>query len=110
MANYIDDDNQLWGGVLDVLDLQEDMPREFYDVAKVLQFGARKYSEDGWLHTDSYKMSHKENHDSMFHHLAMSFSGQRLDTESQLDHLLHLSCRALMQYTRIKRGITHERD
>lgn len=92
------------------------LPGEFLDVFKVLDFGAKKYTPNGWLEPDAYKMDHKSNHDSMFHHLAESlhqdFGGlnSRKDLESKLDPLLHLACRALMQYTRMKRGIKNEKD
>lgn len=87
-----------------------ELPKEFLDVVKVLEFGAEKYESNGWLEPNAHKMDHKSNHDSMFHHLASSFSGDRLDNESGLDHLLHLACRALMQYTREKRSVeAHKR-
>lgn len=94
-----------------------EIPKEFLDVVKVLEFGAEKYEANGWLEPDAYKMDHKSNHDSMFHHLAESYVlmevpgiETRQDMESGLDHLLHLACRALMEYTRMKRGIRHAKD
>lgn len=78
---------------------------EFYDVIKVLEMGAKKHGANNWLDPNGKKADHKSMHDSMFHHLAESFSGSRKDTESGLDPLLHLACRALMSYTRKKRGL-----
>ncbi len=80
--------------------------KEFNDVFTVLEFGAKKYELQGWLKEDAYKMGHKDNSDSMFHHLSASFVSEgSTDKESGLNHLLHLACRALMEYTRQKRGI-----
>lgn len=83
---------------------------EFYDVDRVLQMGAKKYKANGWLDADGHGTSHREMHDSMFHHLAQSYAKNRLDDESQLDHLLHVACRALMLYCRLKRGIANPKD
>jgi len=82
------------------------IPDEFYDVGLVLNFGATKYEPRNWEEKNGIKADFKQQHDSMFHHLAESFAGwSRHDQESDLDPLLHLACRALMCYTRIKREI-----
>lgn len=91
-------------------DLIEYMEPEFYDFLKVLAMGAKKHGNKNWLNADGKKSSHKDMHASMFRHLAQSFANQRLDTESGLDHLLHLASRSLMCYTLIKRRITHKED
>jgi hypothetical protein len=97
---------------------------DFFDMTKVLEYGATKHTKDNWLKADKgNKSSFREMHDSMFHHLSRSFSGasslysldapdflgavkncSRLDSETHLDHLLHLACRALMCYVLIKNG------
>lgn len=82
-----------------------ELPKEFNDVIKVLEFGATKYAVNNWLKPNGKGAGHKENHDSMFHHLAESFAGRKVDKESGLHPLLHLACRALMAYTRTERGI-----
>lgn len=98
MINYIKKDSaKLW-------------QQEFFDVLQVLAMGANKYKVDGWLDADGNGTSHKQMHDSMFHHLALSYSNKRTDDESQLDHLLHVATRALMMFTRISRGITNPAD
>jgi hypothetical protein len=84
--------------------------KEFYDFYKVIEMGAKKYDADGWLAPDGKGTSHKQMHDSMFHHLAKSYSGVRLDDESQLDHLLHVATRAMMLYTRLRREIKNPQD
>lgn len=78
-------------------------PEEFKDVLLVLDTGAKKYGDNSWLsgnHFDTHK-----NHKSMSHHLLESYRGILKDHESGLDPLLHLACRALMEYTLRKRGL-----
>ena len=76
----------------------------------MLDFGAAKYSPNGWLESNGKRTSFKEYHDSMFHHLAMSFAGERIDKESGLDHLLHVITNAQMLYTRLQRNIRNDKD
>lgn len=85
------------------LDLME---TEFLDFLKVLEFGAKKHGNYNWLDSKGTKSSHKDMHASMFRHLADSSAGIREDAETGLDPLLHLASRALMMYTRLKRGIS----
>jgi len=86
------------------------MEPEFYDFLLILQMGAKKYARDNWLETDGQRSSHKDMHDSMFHHLAESFAGVTEDKDSKLHPLLHLAARSLMYYTRYKRNIVHSKD
>lgn len=93
----------------------EAIPIELFDFLKVIEAGAKKYALNNWLKPDGGSCDEKTMHDKMFHHLARSFwAGEVqhtvLDAESGLDHLLHLACRALMLYTRRKRGIIHSVD
>lgn len=83
--------------------------KEFLDVLKVLEYGASKYSPDGWLNPDPYlaKFNHIDNTSSMFRHLAESYNKLNADPETGLDPLLHLACRALMAYCRKKRGLIY---
>lgn len=83
---------------------------DFLDFMEVLEMGAAKYKPNGWLDADGNGTSHKEMHASMFRHLASSSAGIINDGESGLDHLLHVATRALMLYTRRKRGIIHPKD
>ena len=84
---------------------------EFFDFLKIVSLGSKKYVMDNWLRPDGTKSSEQDMHDSMFHHLAKSLSNpSSKDEDSQDDHLLNLACRALMQYTRRKRNIVHEKD
>jgi hypothetical protein len=85
--------------------LKEHAPIEMEDWIDVYEMGAEKHGLDNWLKPNGKTSSHKDMHASMFRHLAESSAGIRADKESGLDPLLHLACRALMCYTRIKRGI-----
>lgn len=106
----LQDTNLLYVDTKDEEDLYNYMEPEFLDFLKVLKMGALKHGNANWLSIDGKKSSHKDMHDSMFHHLAKSFVNQRIDEESGLDHLLHLASRSLMAYTLIKRGIKHNED
>ena len=92
--------------------LEEDeadkLPPEFNDMLKVLEMGAKKYEVDGWLKTDKKSFNDRDNHASMSRHLAEYYMGVKNDEDSDLDPLLHLATRALMAYTRRKRGIRNE--
>ncbi len=83
---------------------------EFDDVYKVFEAGAAKHGDLNFLEANGSRCSHKDMHDSMFHHLAQSYAGNRLDKETQLDHLLHLITRGMIAYTRIQRGLEHKDD
>lgn len=87
-----------------------EIPEEMLDFLKVLEMGAKKYDNLNWLEPNGQKSSFKDMHASMFRHLANSQAGVRLDHESGLDHLLHLTTRALMMYVRLKRGIVHDSE
>lgn len=65
-------------------------------LADVMEMGAKKYGKDNWLHPNGKSKSHVEMHNSMFHHIAESYTGSRQDKESTLDPLKHAACRALM--------------
>ena len=83
---------------------------EFYDILKVLEMGAVKYSPNGWLEPNGKRTSFKEYHDSAFHHLACSYAGIENDEESGLPHLLHATVNMLMLYTRQQRGLKNDKD
>jgi hypothetical protein len=85
---------------------QLEIPEEFTHVDKVLINGAIKYGPNSWIKGNHFDV-HK-NHKSMSHHLLESYREIRIDHESGLDPLLHLACRALMEYTLRKRGLINE--
>lgn len=74
------------------------MPVEFMDVVKILMFGIKKgYEPNGWL--EGKKFNSATNNASMMRHLLDIKKGKFIDHESGLEALLHLGCRALMEYT-----------
>ena len=83
---------------------------EFYDILKVLEMGAKKHGRHNWLEPGGAKSSHTDMHASLFRHIAHSSCKTGVDDESGEDHLLHAATRALMAYTRKKRGLDHEED
>ena len=80
-----------------------EFPKEFLDVVKVLDMGAKKYGANSWLKGKDF--NHRANHASMSRHLAEHYVKKDKDDESGLDPLLHLACRALMAYTLKRRGL-----
>lgn len=84
--------------------------KEFDDFYSVLEMGASKHGALNWLEDNGSKSSHSDMCASMFRHLAEASTGKTEDDESGLHPLLHLVTRALMLYTRQKRGIVHEED
>lgn len=87
-------------------------PFEMLDFINVMRQSAesRKYEDENYLKPNGRKCSVKQMHKSMMNHLVASILEERTDSESGLDPLLHLAARALMMYTRIKRGINHDED
>lgn len=83
-----------------------ELPEEFKEVYKVLELGAKKYGANSWL--EGKHFTHRGNHASMSRHLAEAYNWKNTDEESGLDPLLHLACRALMEYTLKKRGLIDE--
>jgi hypothetical protein len=61
-------------------------------VLSVLEHGAVKYSVDGWTKVPE---SRRRYYDALMRHLVAWWGGERLDRESGLPHLAHLSCNAL---------------
>ena len=99
------------GGTDDVFKLAwdsgVDVPKEMFDFINVMTHSARsgKYPANNWLLPNGTNSDHRSMHASMFRHAAESSCNNRHDEQTGLDPLLHLACRALMMYTRIKRGL-----
>ncbi len=83
---------------------------EFFDFVQVFPPGATKHGKFSWLGEEGGTCSHKDMHASMFRHLAESYAGKTTDAVSGLHPLLHLATRALMCYTRERRGLQHPDD
>ena len=87
------------------------LPAEMEDWKKILEAGAKKYGANNWLEADGKNSDEKSMHASLFRHLAKSSANPgSLDEDSGLDHLLNVACRALMLYTRRRKGIVHKED
>lgn len=63
--------------------------RALDEVAKVLEFGARKYAPDNWRKVDGWRWRYLG---AALRHLAAFGTGERLDRESGLHHLAHAAC------------------
>lgn len=72
------------------------LPYEFLEgVAKVLDFGAKKYSRYGWASKD---MAYTRIIAAAYRHLGKFEKGEQVDEETKLSHLLHLTCCAMFLY------------
>lgn len=89
-------------------------PTEFDDVVLVLQQAAEsgKYEPNGWL--EGKKFDRDSNIASIKRHVLEYRKGIMQDSESGLHPLLHVACRALMQYTldqrNTKETLSHDLD
>jgi len=63
--------------------------RAFEDMAKVLDYGAKKYSKDNWKKGYVNKFSAI---DSLYRHLREIIIGEAFDEESGLSHMGHIMC------------------
>lgn len=62
------------------------------EVARVLTFGAKKYSRDNWQHVPDAVNRYVA---AMLRHLTAWRNGERLDPDSGLSHVSHMACSAL---------------
>jgi hypothetical protein len=60
-------------------------------MVEVLEFGARKYSDNNWMKG----LDKKEILESLQRHLAAMMDGETHDPESGLPHIGHLMCNAM---------------
>lgn len=68
---------------------------ELSEVVKVLTFGAKKYKKDNWKHV---KDGQSRYFSAAMRHLAAIESGERLDSETGLDHHAHAACSILFAF------------
>ncbi len=63
------------------------------EINKVLDFGAKKYSEDNWAENGGFK--YRRIFRSLMRHLTKWFTGEDKDPETGLSHLAHAGCNIL---------------
>ena len=87
--------------------MEVQIPPEMMHFIDVLYHSANigKYPANNWLEKDGMSCEHKKMYASMFRHLAEANCGSKKDKDSGLHPLLHLATRALMTYTRYKKGL-----
>lgn len=78
------------------------MPVEFDDIVLVLMNGAEKYEAHGWENGVAFEKD--ANLASIRRHENDYKAGIIVDKDSGLHPLLHVACRAMMQYTLDKRA------
>ena len=61
-------------------------------VARVLDFGARKYAEENWRHVRPFRKRYKA---ALLRHVLAYANGEELDRETGESHLAHATCCAL---------------
>ena len=64
-------------------------PAALLEVAKVMTFGANKYSPSNWKHVDDL---HRRYTDAALRHINAYQRGEKLDDESGLLHMAHAIC------------------
>lgn len=67
-------------------------PEFIKGVAEVLTFGAAKYKPNSWQTVPDAKRRYE---DALYRHWLAYLEGERLDSESGLEHLKHLACNAM---------------
>lgn len=72
------------------------MPQAFEAVLEVAEYGAKKYSPNGWKEVTNAQERYKE---ALLRHVLTYAAGHTFDEESKMQHLAHAAwnCLALMQ-------------
>lgn len=76
------------------------MPQAFEAVIEVADYGAKKYSPNGWKEVPQGQERYKE---ALLRHVLAYAAGNIIDVESNKQHLAHAAwnCLAIMQLTHI---------
>lgn len=69
--------------------ISKDMPRAMMEVSQVMAFGAQKYAPGNWQHVENAEQRYL---DASWRHELQRAMGERLDSETGLDHLAHKIC------------------
>ena len=72
--------------------IMEGMPRALNAVINVGTFGAKKYSDGGWLHVPN---GHARYTDALYRHLLAEAQGELYDEESCIEHAAHTAWNAM---------------
>jgi hypothetical protein len=62
------------------------------EVVKVLTFGAKKYTPDGWKFVPDKERRY---YAALLRHIAAHQKGEMIDPESNIGHLAHVACNAI---------------
>lgn len=62
------------------------------EIAKVLDYGAKKYSKNNWKFVPDGKARYE---DALLRHFSAYKRGEEFDPESGLKHISHMACNAL---------------
>jgi len=73
----------------------QQFPLALIEIARVLEFGARKYGEGNWREVENGMARYE---DAAARHQLARFSGELKDSESSLDHEAHELCNRLMAF------------
>lgn len=73
----------------------------FAELARVADFGARKYADHNWLKGYAWSL----NIGAAFRHLVRFVLGESYDPESRCHHLAHLAWHCMALYTFERRGL-----
>lgn len=71
--------------------------RAVAQVVDVLAFGSRKYGDGNWLRVPDHRRRYFA---AMMRHAVAWYGGERLDTESGMNHMAHAACCALFLLAR----------
>jgi hypothetical protein len=74
------------------------------EVMKILEYGAKKYTENGW---QTVPDGRKRYLDAAMRHLVAAMNGESRDEESGLPHLAHAACNLLFLLDRFMEDTRH---
>lgn len=78
------------------------------DIAKVLEFGAQKYSPNNWREGNGFKWTRVLN--SLFRHIFAFARGEDNDPETGLSHLAHAGCNIIFLLYYVKHRDKYNND
>jgi hypothetical protein len=85
----------------------EGMARAIWAVAEVATFGARKYTDGGWIEVPNGQTRYA---DAQYRHLLKRAMGEKLDPDSELEHLKHEAWGAMAKLDLYLRAQEEDRE